>query len=82
VSDTYRNACVVSQFTLAGPTDTLRLELVGSGIQASRIEPHPIENQIRINSYGSSMPIKAWQATLALPNHLWFKTGLSVAWFS
>jgi len=47
----YRGAYVASKFALEGLTDTLRLELAGSGIQVSLIEPGPIESRIRANSY-------------------------------
>jgi len=47
----YRGAYVASKFALEGLTDTLRLELVGSGIEVSLIEPGPIESRIRANSY-------------------------------
>lgn len=47
----YRGAYVASKFALEGLTDTLRLELAGSGIQVSPIEPGPIESRIRANSY-------------------------------
>lgn len=47
----YRGAYVASKFALEGLTDTLRLELAGSGIRVSLIEPGPIESRIRANSY-------------------------------
>jgi len=47
----YRGAYVASKFALEGLTDTLRLELAGSGIQVSLIEPGPIKSRIRANSY-------------------------------
>jgi len=47
----YRGAYVAGKFALEGLTDTLRLELAGSGIQVSLIEPGPIESRIRANSY-------------------------------
>jgi len=47
----YRGAYVASKFALEGLTDTLRLELAGSGIQVSLIEPGPIESRIRANGY-------------------------------
>jgi len=46
----YRGAYVASKFALEGLTDTLRLELAGSGIQVSLIEPGSIESRIRANS--------------------------------
>ncbi len=50
----YRGAYVASKFALEGLTDTLRLELRGTGIAVSLIEPGPIRSHFRANSY------KAW----------------------
>ncbi|MFD2190600.1 SDR family oxidoreductase [Pistricoccus aurantiacus] len=47
----YRGAYVCSKFALEGLTDTLRLELAGSGIHVSLIEPGPITSRFRENSY-------------------------------
>ena len=47
----YRGAYVCSKFALEGLTDTLRLELTGSGIQVSLIEPGPITSRFRENAY-------------------------------
>jgi NAD(P)-dependent dehydrogenase (short-subunit alcohol dehydrogenase family) len=47
----YRGAYVASKFALEGLTDTLRLELAGSGIGVSLIEPGPILSRFRANSY-------------------------------
>jgi len=46
----YRGAYVASKFALEGLTDTLRLELSGSGIHISLIEPGPIESRFRANA--------------------------------
>ena len=46
-----RGAYVASKFALEGLTDTLRLELDGSGIHISLIEPGPIESRFRANSH-------------------------------
>ncbi len=46
----YRGAYNASKFALEGLTDTLRLELAGSGIQISLIEPGPILSRFRANS--------------------------------
>ncbi len=46
----YRGAYVASKYALEGLTDTLRLELQGSGIQVSLIEPGPIESKFRANA--------------------------------
>jgi len=47
----YRGAYNASKFALEGLTDTLRLELVGTGIFVSLIEPGPIESRFRANGY-------------------------------
>jgi NAD(P)-dependent dehydrogenase (short-subunit alcohol dehydrogenase family) len=47
----YRGAYVASKFALEGLTDTLRLELAGSGIQVSLIEPGPILSRFRANAH-------------------------------
>ncbi|ALP52526.1 oxidoreductase [Candidatus Tenderia electrophaga] len=47
----YRGAYNASKFALEGLTDTLRLELHGSGIQVALIEPGPIESRFRANAY-------------------------------
>ena len=49
----YRGAYNASKFALEGLTDTLRLELKGSGIYVSLIEPGPIESDFRKNAYAS-----------------------------
>ncbi len=46
----YRGAYNCSKFALEGLTDTLRLELRGSGIAVSLIEPGPITSRFRENS--------------------------------
>ncbi|HIE56305.1 MAG TPA: SDR family NAD(P)-dependent oxidoreductase, partial [Chromatiaceae bacterium] len=47
----YRGAYNCSKFALEGLTDTLRLELVGTGIGVSLIEPGPIRSRFRENAY-------------------------------
>ena len=46
----FRGAYNASKFAIEGLTDTLRLELDGSGIYVSLIEPGPIESCFRANS--------------------------------
>lgn len=46
----YRGAYNASKFALEGITDTLRLELQGSGIEVSLIEPGPIRTRFRENA--------------------------------
>ncbi|MFO7602480.1 MAG: SDR family oxidoreductase [Gammaproteobacteria bacterium] len=45
-----RGAYVASKYALEGLTDTLRLELAGSGIAVALIEPGPISSQFRANA--------------------------------
>lgn len=47
----YRGAYNASKFALEGLSDTLRLELTGSGIHVSLIEPGPITSQFRANAH-------------------------------
>ena len=47
----YRGAYNASKFALEGLADTLRLELAGSGIHISLIQPGPIESSFRKNAY-------------------------------
>jgi NAD(P)-dependent dehydrogenase (short-subunit alcohol dehydrogenase family) len=47
----YRGAYNASKYALEGLTDTLRLELVGSGIHVSLIEPGPIASRFRENAF-------------------------------
>jgi NAD(P)-dependent dehydrogenase (short-subunit alcohol dehydrogenase family) len=52
----YRGAYNASKYALGGLTDTLRLELQGTNIHISLIEPGPIKSRFRDNAY------KKWQA--------------------
>jgi len=47
----YRGAYNASKFALEGLADTLRLELYGTNVHISLIEPGPILSDFRINSY-------------------------------
>lgn len=47
----YRGAYNASKYALEGLFDTLRLELAGTGIQVSLIEPGPIESRFRANAF-------------------------------
>lgn len=49
----YRGAYNSSKFAMEGLTDTLRLELKGSGIHVILIEPGPIESLFRKNAYAA-----------------------------
>ena len=51
VAMAYRGAYNASKFALEGLTDTLRLELRGTHIHVSLIEPGPIESRFRANAY-------------------------------
>ncbi|MEJ2613027.1 MAG: SDR family oxidoreductase [Candidatus Thiodiazotropha sp.] len=54
----YRGAYVASKFALEGLSDTLRLELAGSGVFVSLIEPGPIESRFRDNA------LAMWRANI------------------
>lgn len=49
----YRGAYVASKFALEGLTDTLRLELQGSGVHVSLIEPGPVKSRFRANAHAA-----------------------------
>lgn len=49
----YRGAYNASKFAMEGLTDTLRLELAGSGIHVSLIEPGPIKSRFRANAHAA-----------------------------
>jgi len=51
VSLPFRGAYNASKYALEGLTDTLRLELHGSGIQISLIEPGPVTSRFRANAF-------------------------------
>jgi len=51
VAMTYRGAYNASKFALEGLADTLRLELKGTGIHLSIIEPGPILSDFRKNAF-------------------------------
>ncbi|MFM8331270.1 MAG: SDR family NAD(P)-dependent oxidoreductase [Candidatus Methylumidiphilus sp.] len=47
----YRGAYIASKYALEGFADTLRLELAGSGVYVSLVEPGPITSRFRDNAY-------------------------------
>ena len=49
----YRGAYNASKYALEGLTDTLRLELAGTGIGVSLIEPGPIRSRFRDNAHAA-----------------------------
>ena len=53
----YRGAYNATKFAIEGLTDTMRLELKGSGIDMILIEPGPIRTKIRENAYAN---FKKW----------------------
>jgi NAD(P)-dependent dehydrogenase (short-subunit alcohol dehydrogenase family) len=53
-----RGAYNASKFALEGLTDTLRLELHGSGIHVCLVEPGPIESRFRANAF------QAWRRNI------------------
>jgi len=69
----YRGAYNCSKFALEGLTDTLRLELQGSGIHISLIEPGPIRSKFRENGF------KMWQKNIVPENSFHAKTYQSLA---
>ena len=49
----YRGAYNATKFALEGITDTLRMELKGTGIHVSLIEPGPITSKFRTNAFAA-----------------------------
>ena len=47
----YRGAYVASKFAMEGLVDTLRMELRGTGIHVSLVEPGPIVSRFRANAF-------------------------------
>ena len=47
----FRGSYIATKFAMEGLTDTLRMELRGSGIHVCLIEPGPISSQFRRNAY-------------------------------
>jgi len=58
-----RGAYNATKFALEGLTDTMRLELKGSGIKVVLIEPGPIRTKIRENSYPNFQKWISWKGT-------------------
>ncbi len=61
----YRGAYNASKFALEGLADTQRLELRGTGIRISLIQPGPIESRFRANAYQAFL---AWVDAEASPH--------------
>ena len=59
----FRGAYNATKFALEGLSDTLRLELKGSGIHVILIEPGPIRTRIRQNSYPHFRKWIDWQSS-------------------
>ncbi|MFC3031313.1 SDR family NAD(P)-dependent oxidoreductase [Pseudoalteromonas fenneropenaei] len=57
----YRGAYNASKFALEGLTDTLRMELKGTGVQVSLIEPGPIVSKFRENARQAFLRHIDWQ---------------------
>jgi NAD(P)-dependent dehydrogenase (short-subunit alcohol dehydrogenase family) len=53
VSLPFRGAYNCSKHALEGLTDTLRLELAGSGVHVSLVEPGPVETRFRANAHAA-----------------------------
>jgi NAD(P)-dependent dehydrogenase (short-subunit alcohol dehydrogenase family) len=59
----FRGAYNATKFALEGLTDTLRLEVHGSGIKIILIEPGPIRTRIRENAYIQFQRWIKWEGT-------------------
>ena len=60
----YRGAYNASKFAIEGLTDTLRLELAGSNIQVSLLQPDPIDTQFRPNALAAFKQNIDWQNSI------------------
>ncbi len=69
----WRGAYVATKYALEGLTDTLRLELAGSGIHVTLIEPGPIATPFRRNSIPHFERHVDWQAS---PHRAAYESGL------
>ena len=63
----FRGAYNATKFALEGLTDTMRLELYGSGIKIILIEPGPIRTRIRENAYIQFQRWIKWEGTALEP---------------
>lgn len=59
----YRAPYVASKFAMEGYADCLRMELHGSGVHVSLIEPGPIPTEIRRNSQGPFEKFVDWRGS-------------------
>lgn len=59
----WRGAYVATKFALEGITDVLRLEMRGTGIHVSLIEPGPVTSRIRANSIPHFEKWINWEAS-------------------
>lgn len=59
----YRGAYVSTKYAIEGLTDTLRLELNGSGVEVILIEPGPVDSRIRQNSYAHFRRWIRWEGS-------------------
>ena len=58
-----RGAYNATKFALEGLTDTMRLELKGTGVDLILVEPGPIRTRIRENGYANFKKWITWQGT-------------------
>lgn len=63
VAAPYRAAYVATKFAVEGWTDTMRLELAGTGVHASLIEPGPIATDFRDNAVREFERWIDWEAS-------------------
>lgn len=59
----FRGAYISTKFALEGLTDTLRLELDGSGVHVVLIQPGPVTSLIRENSYAHFKRWIVWEGS-------------------
>lgn len=65
----WRGAYVASKFALEGLTDVLRIEMRGTGISVSLIEPGPVTSRIRANAIPHFEKWIDWEASARAPEY-------------
>ena len=65
----WRGAYVSTKFALEGLTDVLRIEMQGTGIHVSLIEPGPVTSRIRANAIPHFEKWIDWEASARAPEY-------------
>jgi NAD(P)-dependent dehydrogenase (short-subunit alcohol dehydrogenase family) len=65
----WRGAYVSTKFALEGLTDVLRIEMQGTGIHVSLIEPGPVTSRIRVNAIPHFEKWIDWESSARAPEY-------------